>query len=308
MALINNIYVHVTSGGESWDKSVDSTSHPVEKGLETTDTIRRKATTLSLSGEIVDYGNVKAMSAVSKIEELKNKGSLITYIGRRAAKNLQIQSFKYDFSNEVWGGCSFSMELKEVRIAKKAYTPTKASTTKPSKTITPKVGDIVVFKGGNVYVSSDAKKAATTKGRQSCKVTNINTRSWSLHDYHLISTEKKYPYNVYGWVDAKDIEGVTSAATPTNSVTNGGTQQTDTKSESKKFTLTEVTYTVKSGDTLYQITDRFTKMGLVDDTGKDISMAWIKNKNRNAFLKSSRNGESLRKGYKMLVGYRKRGG
>ena len=151
MALINNIYVHVTSGNESWDEGVESTSHPVEKGLDITDTIHKKPIELSISGEIVDYGDVKAMSALTKLKELKNSGSLITYTGRRAAKNLQIQSFNYKFSNEIWGGCTFSMTLKEVKIAKKAYVE-KKTTTNTNKNVTPKVGDIVVFKGGNVYV------------------------------------------------------------------------------------------------------------------------------------------------------------
>ncbi len=65
-----------------------------------------------------------------------------------------------------------------------------------------RIGDIVQFKGGSVYVSSTAKNATATKGASRCKVSNIYNKG--THKYHLISKDGK---GVYGWVNASDIEG-----------------------------------------------------------------------------------------------------
>lgn len=224
MATINNIYVFVDK--EDFKRSSKIPQHPVEKGLPLTDSVREEPKQLSISGEIVSAGNLTAEAIISKIEALRTSGSLIKYSGRNVLGNYLILSFDTSHSNKVWGGAEFSMELVEVRIAQSAYTKPN-STTKSASTPTLKVGAIVVFKGGSVYVSSDAKKAAATRGRQTCKITKISTKSWSIHQYHLISTEKKYPYNVYGWVDKANIEG--TGSTGTAATTNAGTQQVTTK-------------------------------------------------------------------------------
>lgn len=62
------------------------------------------------------------------------------------------------------------------------------------------VGDIVQFKGGSVYISAEAAKAAATKGVSRCKVT-IKHNS-GKHPYHLISEDGK---GVYGWVDSANV-------------------------------------------------------------------------------------------------------
>ena len=55
------------------------------------------------------------------MNKLQNNASLITYVGRKSVSNMQIQSFAPDYSNKTWGGCEFTITLKEVRIAKPAY-------------------------------------------------------------------------------------------------------------------------------------------------------------------------------------------
>lgn len=293
MALINNLWVHVID--ESWQEAISSTSHPVEKGIEITDTVRRNPVELSISGKIVDAGNKKATDIVAKLKELMNSGSLITYKGRKTASDLQIQSFSTSHPNTVWGGCDFDMSLKEVRIAKKAYTP--KQTTAPAKTATTttttvtatsiKVGSIVVFKGGNVYVSSDAKKAAAKRGRSTCKVTNINNKSWAVHKYHLISTDGK---KVYGWVNESDIEGVSSAS-KTAATTKSGTQQVSSG------TGKAVYHTVKKGNTIWT---------LVNKTYKELgtTVQWVIDKNPSAFSKKG-DPKTLQIGKKLLMGYKK---
>ena len=77
---------------------------------------------------------------------------------------------------------------------------------------------------------SDAKKAAATRGRSTCKITiapdtnKVLNNSWAIHKYHLISTDGK---KVYGWVDKENIEG--TGSTGTSGTTNGGTQQVTKK-------------------------------------------------------------------------------
>lgn len=61
-----------------------------------------------------------------------------------------------------------------------------------------KVGDIVQFKGGKHYVSSDATKSGGTPSAGKAKITIIN--KGSAHPYHLV-TESWSETHVWGWVD-----------------------------------------------------------------------------------------------------------
>lgn len=287
MALINGMYVFVEH--ENIQKSIESTSHPTEKGLPITSTIQKQPIELSIDGRIVDNSKYDAKTTRGKLEELLNSGSLITYSGRISAKNMQIQSFNSDYDNKTWGGFTFSMTLRQVRIAKSSYTPKKQTVTKQkqAKKAAPKleVGAIVVFTGGNVYVSSDATKAAAKRGRSTCKITIINTKSWAKHQYHLISTDGG---KVYGWVDKANIEGVASAST--GSKQNGGTKQVSSGKN------TAVYHTVKKGDTVWALVNKNYK-----SLGK--SCQWVIDNNPNAF---SRKGDptTLQIGKKLLMGYK----
>ena len=236
MATINGIYVWVEK--ESMGRPVKVPQHPVEKGLPITDLVVKEAKSLSISGKIVDTKNMKADAIISKLEELEYNGSLINYSGREVVSNFMIVDFNADKDNKIHGGANFDMELLEVRISKSAYDPAKqkkAEAAKNASNPTLEVGAIVVFKGGPVYVSSDATKAAATRGRSTCKITNINNKSWSKHDYHLVSTDGK---KVYGWVDKENIEGTGTSSgtnkTNTSANNNTGVQQVQkAKTEAK---------------------------------------------------------------------------
>ena len=265
MAILNGLYIHVIE--ESAGREVSRTSHPVEEGIPTTDTVQPKELKISLSGKIVDYDGMKASEVLAKIKAWQEAGTLILYQGRNVASSMQISSFDSNFSNGNNGGADFSMTLGQVRIAKSAYVPKpdsgKEEAAKQNVTIT--VGSIVVFKGGAVYVSSDAKKKAATRNRSTCKVTKINTKSWAVHQYHLISTDGG---KVYGWVDKANIEGCES--TSTSGTTNAGTQQvkpSGTGSKGSSSTTTSSTastgkqypvhHHVKSGDVLYKLVSQY---------------------------------------------------
>lgn len=72
-----------------------------------------------------------------------------------------------------------------------------------------KVGNIVQFKGGPVYISSMAAEPTVTRGESKCKCTIANSNA---HPYHLISQDGA---RVYGWVNASDVEGATVTTTKT---------------------------------------------------------------------------------------------
>lgn len=119
MALINDIYIHVTD--EQVSRSIQSSDHPVEKNIDTTDNIKREPIKLSLSGKLVDTEAVKSHEAYAMLYNLQNKGSLIKYTGRNILQNMQIQSFNSSHPYTNNGGLDFTMELKEVRIAQNSY-------------------------------------------------------------------------------------------------------------------------------------------------------------------------------------------
>lgn len=298
MAIINGLYVHVIE--ESVDREVDSTSHPVEKGVPTTDTVNAKARVITLSGKIVDYPGMKAAQVLSKLTSWMESGSLVQYHGRNIYSSMQITSFNTGHPNTNHGGADFTMTLTQVHIAKSAYVPKPASDTAreeaAKKDVEIKVGSIVVFTGGSVYNSSDATKASATRGRSTCKCTIISEASWSIHRYHLISTDGG---RVYGWVDKANIEGTTS--TSTSGTTNAGTQQLGSgkKDEPKDNTgkLYEVYHHVKSGDTVAALCSQYKHL----TPQPRISTVMINNPG--AFTKPGV-ATSLKVGAYLLMGYK----
>ena len=119
MALINNNYVWIASEELSSETAISE--HPVESGEPIADHSQKQPTMLSISGKIVDNGGKKAADIVAAIEKLQKNGSLITYVGRNTLSNMLIQDFGKSYTNTTWGGCEFTMTLKEVRIAKAAF-------------------------------------------------------------------------------------------------------------------------------------------------------------------------------------------
>lgn len=267
MATINNIYVFVEK--EDLSRSSSVPQHPVEKGLPITDNVRSEPRTLSISGKIVNTSKLTASAIIKKLEAIRTGGSLVNYSGRNAAGNFAIKSFDTSHPNTNWGGADFDMELVEVRIAKSAYNAKKSNQKSAEKANNPtlKAGAKVVFKGGPVYVSSDAKKAAANRGRSTCKIeipnsksNPIRTESWAIHPIHLVSTDGK---KVYGWVDKANIEGAgtgtgTKNSTGTSAVTNAGTQQVKKKETASlnkkgmKHTGTLAKQLIVGGDSFYE--------------------------------------------------------
>lgn len=127
MALLNNYYVFVQD--ESVKRGVSVSSHPVESGLPLTDNVKREPKVISITGEIV---GTNAKKTLEKIEALYANGKYVKYIGNNILSKALITSFNTAHPNTIYGGCSFDMEITEVRIAKSPYVKKSTSKAKTS--------------------------------------------------------------------------------------------------------------------------------------------------------------------------------
>ena len=137
MSYLNGYYIFVEN--EKVSRDVDVSSHPVEKGLDLTDNIKRLPITISLSGLIVDYKNsngatVTAKTVYQNLINLNAKGLYVKYEGVNSISNAIIEKLETENTNAVNGGYSFSMDIKEIRIANSAYVAPKVQSTKKSGT------------------------------------------------------------------------------------------------------------------------------------------------------------------------------
>lgn len=124
ISLLNNNYIFVETEDISY--TGESTTHPVEQGIEITDSYKRSPIELTLTGKIVDNKKEKAKDILNKLRKLQNEGSLIKYVGRISLGNMQIQSISVNATNKNWNGFDVDISLKEVRIAKSSYDAAKS--------------------------------------------------------------------------------------------------------------------------------------------------------------------------------------
>lgn len=148
MALINDIYIFVET--ENVKRSAEASVHPVEEGISLTDHVRRSPVSLSLSGEIVGSG---FEDDILTLEQMQKDGELVEYTGVNMISDAIIVSFDTSHSGSIRGGCSFTMELKEIRIAESPLVTGEGSATQqieeapvpasdaPQRTHTVKGGD-----------------------------------------------------------------------------------------------------------------------------------------------------------------------
>lgn len=181
MAKLNNIYIFVISEDTTFGVSV--TEHTVETGVEISDHVKRNAVTLSISGEIVGKD---ASDTIEKIKKMHQGGTLCKYAGRTSLSNCLITEFSIGHSVDIWGGCEFSMTLKEVKTASTSY-KTSARTKSTKKTGTQQVAQ----KSKETYVYHTVKKgdtiwalvAASNAPYKNLKRPAINGKSYSACDW-----------------------------------------------------------------------------------------------------------------------------
>lgn len=180
MAKLNGMYIFALSEDKSF--GVDVTEHPVETGVDITDHVKRRAMTLSISGEIVGKN---ADSVVSKIKQMHHGGTLCSYSGRTTLSNCLITEFSTSHPNTIWGGCEFSMTLKEIRVASSSYNATTRETSNTGTQQTQESSDEeyvyhTVKKGDCVWDLVAAPNAPYKKYGLSCdEVMKLNQSAFS---------------------------------------------------------------------------------------------------------------------------------
>lgn len=138
--------------------------------------------------------------------------------GRDISKDLSKYLLSLSFTDkeeDETDDISISLDDREGKWIKDWLNTNKAAQTKTETVTTQgeiKVGNIVQFKGGPVYISSMAAAPTVTRGASKCKCTIANSNA---HPYHLISQDGA---RVYGWVNASDVEGETVTTTKTTKV------------------------------------------------------------------------------------------
>lgn len=118
MAMLGGVYVFVESEEVSY--GVEATSHPVEEGIDITDNIKKKARTITLSGEIVEKVGIDILPKKSRLLDMHQRGTLVSYIGRTVLTNCIIEDITLTNTYDVWGASKCSITLKEIRMAKSA--------------------------------------------------------------------------------------------------------------------------------------------------------------------------------------------
>ena len=228
MATINGLYVFVDSEEVSFN--VEATEHPVESGIDITDHVRRKAFTLTISGEIVGKN---ANSTLSKLKQIHNNGELCKYSGRNAISNCLITSFATGHPNTIWGGCKFSMTLKEVRTATTSYKKTKTTTKTGTQQVNQKSADEWVYhkvkKGDTVWALVAASKAPY----KSLSRPAINGKSYSACDWVMAKNQSAFSRK--GDFGTLQIGKKLCVGLRKGSTTASGSKKTTT---TKKYTVT----------------------------------------------------------------------
>ena len=152
MATINGLYVFVID--EEMSHNIEVTEHAVEEGINISDHTKRKAIQLNISGEIVGRN---AASVLNKIKTMQRSATLCKYVGRNSFSNCLITEFSTSHPHTIWGGCKFSMTLREIRTASTSYKKP-AAKKKPTK----KTGTQQVKKKSKVtHVYHKVKKGDT---------------------------------------------------------------------------------------------------------------------------------------------------
>lgn len=115
--------IHLLVETESPSFSVSIADHPVEKGENITDHVKKNSTKFGISGVVV---GVDAESKKTQLLQFMNSGKPLFYNGRNKLTNVLIESFQPDYDSRIGNGFRFTMTLKEIRISSPAVIVTKA--------------------------------------------------------------------------------------------------------------------------------------------------------------------------------------
>lgn len=110
------VYLFVSE--ESNATAIKASEHSVEQGVDITDHVRPDAETVSLTG-VISGRNHK--SIVALIKSWEKAGTTVRYSGRTKLSQCLVSDFSPGYSKDIENGCSFTMTLRRIRIARPAY-------------------------------------------------------------------------------------------------------------------------------------------------------------------------------------------
>lgn len=140
-----------------------------------------------------EKGQVGQELKVSAVGDISCVSGACVYVDIPDAGAKRIMYIEEDTHTFEKGKHTMTLKLSYESTADK-----KVTTTPEKKDY--KVGDIVHFKGGYHYVSSDASNPTGSKcAAGNAKITHVNKASWAKHPWHLVHTDSSS--RVYGWVD-----------------------------------------------------------------------------------------------------------
>ena len=180
MAKLNGMYIFVKDETKSY--GVDVTEHVVEQDVAISDHVKRKAMMLSINGEIV---GPNASTTLSQLKSMHHGGTLCSYAGRSSLSNCLITEFSTHHVYNIWGGCEFTMVLKEIRTASTSYkspskTATKAGTQQVAKSSQEEYVYHTVKKGDTIWDLVASSDAPYKKYGLSCdEVMSLNQDAFS---------------------------------------------------------------------------------------------------------------------------------
>ncbi|MCY7484436.1 phage baseplate protein [Paenibacillus alvei] len=96
---------------------VDITTQPVEKDIDMTDHVQRKARTMSLTGAVVGKDAAKTLTFLRNAQD---KGLIVKYVGRNAFTGL-LSGLTTSHDYKIADGFNFTLSMTEVRTAKSSY-------------------------------------------------------------------------------------------------------------------------------------------------------------------------------------------
>ncbi|RPK29872.1 phage baseplate protein [Paenibacillus xylanexedens] len=129
MATVDGKYLLVEQESPGFD--VDITTQPMEKDIDATDHVQRKARTMGITGQVSGPG---AAAMLTYLKKVSDKGIIVKYVGRVAFMGM-ISGLATGHSYKIADGYTISFTITEVRIAKSSYveklpTPIKAQAIK----------------------------------------------------------------------------------------------------------------------------------------------------------------------------------
>lgn len=187
------------------------------KDALTSETNKVGTTLSNAMNSIWNSGDGNAKSVLTMYgEDFKSKSATIitTLNGIKSSVNSMVSSLNKEATTKTKAN-------KTTTSAKKNPTASSSSSKKKTTTTTttkksssgdgkPKIGDRVKYVSGQYYYDSQGKKPLGSHNKgEYVYITNINTRDWATHGYH-ISTGNKLGKGDLGWLKLNQLSGYAS--------------------------------------------------------------------------------------------------